>query len=459
MYHTFGIPSRSYRKDIFMKIQLSDHFTYKKLLKFVLPSIVMMIFTSIYSVVDGLFVSNFVGKTALAAINLIYPFIMAVSTLGFMMGTGGSALVGRVLGEGDKKLANEYFSLIVYTTAIGGTILSLLGFLLTPGMSRFFGAEGELLSMCILYGRICFLSMPFFMLQNVFQCFFVTAEKPRLGLGVIVTAGVTNMVLDLLFVGIWGLGLKGAAIATVCGEIVGGLSPILYFSRKNTSLLKLGKTKFYPRALVKTATNGASELMTNLSSSIVAVLYNGQLMRIAGENGVAAYSTIMYVNFIFVAIFLGYSLGSAPITSFHYGAGNHDELKNILKKSLCLIGIWGVCMTFISHFFAYPLSRFFVGYDKELLEMTVHGFLIYATVYLINGFNIFGSSFFTALNNGMVSAIISFLRTLVFEVIAILLLPVFFGINGVWSAVLVAELLALFVTIFFLITKRKKYHY
>ena len=442
-----------------MKIQLSEHFTYSKLLRFTFPSIIMMIFTSIYSVIDGLFVSNFAGKTALAAINIIYPFIMAVGALGFMMGTGGSALVGRLLGEGEKEKANKTFSLIVYTTAIAGILLSALAFLLVPTVSRLFGASGQLLDYCILYGRICFLSMPCFMLQNVFQCFFITAEKPRLGLDVILSAGITNMVLDFLFVAVFGLGLKGAAIATVCGEIIGGLVPILYFAGRNHSLLRLGRTSFDAGSILKTCTNGSSELMTELSSSVVTVLYNTQLMRIAGENGVAAYSTIMYVNFIFVAIFLGYSLGSAPIISFHYGAGNHDELKNMRKKSLRLIAVWGIGMTIISHIFALPFARFFVGYDSELLAMTIHGFRIYAFVYLLNGFNIFGSSFFTALNNGMVSATISFLRTLVFEVICILLLPVFFGIDGIWSAVLVAEALALCVTSFFLITKRSRYHY
>lgn len=442
-----------------MKIQLSEHFTYSKLLRFTFPSIIMMIFTSIYSVIDGLFVSNFAGKTALAAINIIYPFIMAVGALGFMMGTGGSALVGRLLGEGEKEKANKTFSLIVYTTAIAGILLSALAFLLVPTVSRLFGASGQLLDYCILYGRICFLSMPCFMLQNVFQCFFITAEKPRLGLDVILSAGITNMVLDFLFVAIFGLGLKGAAIATVCGEIIGGLVPILYFAGRNHSLLRLGRTSFDAGSILKTCTNGSSELMTELSSSVVTVLYNTQLMKIAGENGVAAYSTIMYVNFIFVAIFLGYSLGSAPIISFHYGAGNHDELKNMRKKSLRLIAVWGIGMTIISHIFALPFARFFVGYDSELLAMTIHGFRIYAFVYLLNGFNIFGSSFFTALNNGMVSATISFLRTLVFEVICILLLPVFFGIDGIWSAVLVAEALALCVTSFFLITKRSRYHY
>ena len=442
-----------------MKIQLSEHFTYSKLLRFTFPSIIMMIFTSIYSVIDGLFVSNFAGKTALAAINIIYPFIMAVGALGFMMGTGGSALVGRLLGEGEKEKANKTFSLIVYTTAIAGILLSALAFLLVPTVSRLFGASGQLLDYCILYGRICFLSMPCFMLQNVFQCFFITAEKPRLGLGVVLSAGITNMVLDFLFVAVFGLGLKGAAIATVCGEIIGGLVPILYFAGRNHSLLRLGRTSFDAGSILKTCTNGSSELMTELSSSVVTVLYNTQLMKIAGENGVAAYSTIMYVNFIFVAIFLGYSLGSAPIISFHYGAGNHDELKNMCQKSLRLIAVWGIGMTIISHIFALPFARFFVGYDSELLAMTIHGFRIYAFVYLLNGFNIFGSSFFTALNNGMVSATISFLRTLVFEVICILLLPVFFGIDGIWSAVLVAEALALCVTSFFLITKRSRYHY
>ena len=442
-----------------MKIQLSEHFTYSKLLRFTFPSIIMMIFTSIYSVIDGLFVSNFAGKTALAAINIIYPFIMAVGALGFMMGTGGSALVGRLLGEGEKEKANKTFSLIVYTTAIAGILLSALAFLLVPTVSRLFGASGQLLDYCILYGRICFLSMPCFMLQNVFQCFFITAEKPRLGLDVVLSAGITNMVLDFLFVAVFGLGLKGAAIATVCGEIIGGLVPILYFAGRNHSLLRLGRTSFDAGSILKTCTNGSSELMTELSSSVVTVLYNTQLMKIAGENGVAAYSTIMYVNFIFVAIFLGYSLGSAPIISFHYGAGNHDELKNMRKKSLRLIAVLGIGMTIISHIFALPFARFFVGYDSELLAMTIHGFRIYAFVYLLNGFNIFGSSFFTALNNGMVSATISFLRTLVFEVICILLLPVFFGIDGIWSAVLVAEALALCVTSFFLITKRSRYHY
>lgn len=442
-----------------MKIQLSEHFTYPKLLRFVFPSIVMMIFTSIYSVVDGLFVSNFAGKTALASINLVFPVLMGLSALGFMIGTGGSAIVAKTLGEGEKEKANEYFSMLVYVTAIGGILLSMLGALMIPEIARILGAKGELLDNCILYARISFLSMPAFMLQNVFQSFFVTAEKPKLGLFVIVAAGVTNMVLDFVFVGVLGLGLTGAAVATVCGEFIGGLFPILYFTRPNSSLLHLGKTRFNGRILLQTCINGSSELMTNLSSSIVNSLYNIQLMKFAGENGVAAYGAIMYVSFIFAAIFLGYSIGSAPVISFHYGAGHHDELKNLFPKSLHLIGCWGLMLAVISQFLAIPLSTLFVGYDAELLAMTRQGFRIYCLVYLFNGFNIFGSSFFTALSNGGVSAAISFLRTLVFQIAAVLILPAILGINGIWFAVSAAELLTLCVTVSFLIRQRNKYHY
>lgn len=442
-----------------MKIQLSEHFTYKKLLRFVLPSIVMMIFTSIYGVVDGLFVSNYVGKTAFAAVNLIMPFLMAISALGFMIGTGGSAIVAKTLGEGKKEQANEYFSMLVYLTLIGGIVLSALGILFSPLIARGLGADGALLTNCVLYARITLLSMPAFMLQNVFQSFFVTAEKPKLGLGVIVIAGVTNMVLDFLLVGVFQIGLAGAAFATVTSECIGGLFPILYFARKNSSLLKLGRTHFNWKIFLCACGNGSSELMTNLSSSIVNSLYNIQLMNLAGENGVAAFGTIMYVNFIFIAIFLGYSIGSAPLVSYHYGAGNHDELKNLFQKSLRLIGIWGLMLFILAQLIARPLAAIFVGYDADLFSMTQNGFRIYCIAYLINGFNIYGSSFFTALNNGLISAAISFLRTLVFQLAAVLLLPLLLDINGIWSAVAVAELLTLGLTVTFFVRNRKKYHY
>lgn len=442
-----------------MRIQLSGHFTYKKLLRFVMPSIIMMIFTSIYGVVDGLFVSNYVGKTAFAAVNLIMPFLMGISALGFMIGTGGSAIAAKALGEGKKEKANEYFSMMVWVTVIGGLSLAVLGFLFLRPIASALGAEGALLDNCILYGRILLVSLTPFMLQNVFQSFFVTAEKPKLGLYAIIAAGVTNMILDFLFIAVFRWGLAGAAYATAVSEFIGGLFPVFYFSRKNNSLLKLGKLRFNGGILLKACTNGSSELMTNLSMSVVNALYNFQLMRFAGEDGVSAYGTIMYVNFIFIAIFLRYSIGSAPIIGYNYGAGNHAELKNMLRMSLKLVGCWGIALALLSQILAAPLASIFVGYDKGLFGLTCHGFRIYALTFLVNGYNIFGSSFFTALNNGAVSAVISFLRTLVFQIASLLLLPLIFGIDGIWSAVLVSELLTLILTGVFLIKNRTVYHY
>lgn len=442
-----------------MKIQLSEHFTYKKLLRFVLPSIVMMIFTSIYGVVDGLFVSNYVGKTAFAAVNLVMPLLMMLSALGFMMGTGGSAIVAKTLGQGDKERANRYFSMMVYVTVAGGVVLTLLGLVFLRPIVTALGAEGGMIGECLIYGRISLASLTFFMVQNVFQSFFVAAEKPHLGLGVMVAAGVTNMVLDYLFIAILGWGIAGAAAATAAGETVGGIVPLIYFSRKNTSLLRLTKTKIKGKILLKACTNGSSELMTNLSMSLVNMLYNVQLMKLAGADGVAAYGVIMYVNFIFLATFIGYSIGSAPIVGYHFGAQNHYELKNLFQKSMRLIGGWGVLLMLLAFALSGPLAQFFVGYDAELLAMTSHGLRLYALAFLVSGFNIYGSAFFTALNNGLVSAVISFLRTLVFQMAAVLILPRLLGLNGIWLAILVAELLALGVTLQFFIRKKKVYHY
>ena len=399
-----------------MNIQLSEHFTYKKLLRFILPSIIMMVFTSIYSVVDGIFVSNFVGKSAFASVNLIMPYLMGISALGFMIGTGGSAFVSKTLGEGKKELANQYFSMLVTIAAIGGFVLSVLSFIFMRRIVMAFGAAGDLIDYCTLYGRRSCISLTAFMLQNVFQSFFVAAGKPQLGLKVIVAAGCTNIVLDALFIDVLHFGIAGAAFATMTSEFIGCLLPVVYFFRKNDSLLHFVKPVFDRRVFLKTCTNGSSELMTNLSMSLVNALYPLQLMKTVGENGVAAYGVIMYANFIFAAIYLGYSMGSAPITSYNYGAGNHSELKNMLKKSLSLIAVTGVCLTLISEFFSHPLINIFVGYDADLFAMTLHGFRLYAFVFLINGVNIWASSFFTALNNGVVSGMIAFLRTLLFQI-------------------------------------------
>lgn len=442
-----------------MKIQISDHFTLKRLLRFVLPSIIMMIFTSIYSVIDGLFVSNFVGKTSFASVNLIMPFIMILGAIGFMMGAGGNAIVSKTLGESKTKKANEYFSMIILTTAIGGITLSVIGAIFMPSIAQLLGAKGEMLKNCILYGRISMISLTAFMLQNVFQSFFVTAGKPQLGLAVMISAGLTNIVLDALFIAGFRWGVAGAAIATVSSEMIGGLTPLFYFARPNKSLLRLRRTKPDHRIIIKACTNGSSEFLTNISMSLVNMLYNFQLMRIAGENGIAAYGVIMYVNFIFCALFLGYSLGCAPLIGYNYGAGNHSELQNLFKKSIRLVGCAGILLCVFANLLSAPLSSLFVGYDPELFAMTSHGFRLYSLAFLFNGFSIFGSAFFTALNNGAVSATISILRTLVFQIAAVLILPLILGINGVWLSIVAAEILAIFVTTAFFIKKRKEYHY
>ena len=443
-----------------MNIQLSDHFTYRKLFRFTLPSIAMMIFTSIYSVVDGFFVSNFADKTAFAAVNFIMPFLMMLGGLGFMFGTGGSALISKTMGEGDRVSANRQFSLIVYTSIAVSAVLSLLGILFLEPIAALLGAEGQMLADCVRYGRIILAALPFFVLQMEFQTFFVTAEKPQLGLISTIIAGVTNMVLDALLVGVLPLGLIGAALATAISQTIGGIIPLVYFSRPNSSLLHLGKTNIDASVLVRTCTNGSSELLSNISMSLVGMLYNAQLYNIAGEDGVAAYGVIMYVNFVFLAIFIGYVVGMAPVISFHFGAQNHTELKNLLKKSLVVIGSCSVCMFSLAILLARPLSLVFVSYDQALLDMTVRGFLIYSASFLFAGLAIFGSSFFTALNNGLISAIMSFLRTMVFQVIAVLWLPVLLGgIDGIWLSIVAAEFLAATVTSTFLICMRKKYSY
>lgn len=443
-----------------MRIQLSDHFTYSRLIRFVTPSIVMMIFTSIYGVVDGLFVSNLVGKTPFTAINLIWPYIMCLSVLGFMLGSGGSALVSRSLGEGQKKRANQEFSLLVCVAIALGIIITILGIVFMRPVAKLFGAEGELVDLCVLYGNIVMSAQTAFMLQTMFQIFFITAEKPNLGLFFTVAAGVTNMVLDFLFIAVFHWGLVGAALATALSQVVGGIGPLFYFARHNCSLLKLGKTKWDGKALLQACTNGSSELMTNLSSSVVNVLYNLQLLRLAGEDGVAAYGVIMYANFIFIGVFVGFSIGVAPVVGYHFGADNRPELKSLFRKSLVLMFSAGLAMLILGQVLAAPLSRIFVGYDAALLALTTRGFQLYAISFLLMGFNIFGSAFFTALSNGPISAAISFLRTLVFQVAAILLLPLLFpGADGVWLAVVAAEALALVVTVFFFIKKKGQYHY
>ena len=440
-------------------IRLSDHFTYSKLLRFTLPSIVMMVFTSIYGVVDGLFVSNFVGKTAFASVNLVMPFVMILGGMGFMIGTGGTALVSKILGQGDPDTANRTFSMMVLFTLALGIVLSAAGIVFMRPVSRFLGATDAMMDDCVLYGRIVTGFTFAFMLQNVFQSFFIAAEKPKLGLKVTVAAGLANMVLDALFIAVFNWGVAGAAIATGLSQCVGGVLPLVYFLRPNSSLLRLSPTRLRLRPILAACGNGSSELMSNISSSLVSMLYNFQLMRLAGEDGVSAYGVLMYVQFIFISIYIGYSIGCAPVVSYHFGAQNHGELKNLLGKSVLLMGCTGVALTALAMALADPLSRLFVGYDAGLFALTSHAFRLFAWSFLLVGFNIYASGFFTALNNGGISAAISFLRTLVFQSASVLILPIFLDVDGIWWAITVAEVFAFLISVTFLLAKRGKYHY
>ena len=440
-------------------IRLSDHFTCRRLLRFTFPSIVMLVFTSIYGVVDGFFVSNYVGKTPFAAVNFIMPFLLVLGCVGFMFGTGGGALIAKTLGEGDREKANRICSMLVWVSALCGVGLAILGQLLLAPVAALLGAEGEMLADSVTYGRIILLAIPAYVLQYEFQCLFVTAEKPKLGLAVTVAAGMTNVVLDALFVAGLSWGLEGAAAATAVSQCVGGLLPLLYFSRPNRSLLRLTRAGLDWRALRKACANGSSEFLSNISMSVVGMLYNVQLLRYAGEDGIAAYGVLMYVSLIFQAAFLGYSVGTAPVISYHDGAGHYEELRGLLRRSLGIVGAFALLMFAAAELLALPLSRLFVGYDQTLLTLTLLGFRLYSFSFLFSGLAIFGSSFFTALNDGLVSALISFMRTLVFQVVAVLLLPLLWGLDGIWAATAAAELLAAAVTIAFLVGKRKKYHY
>ena len=441
------------------RIQLSDHFTYAKLFRFTLPSIVMMVFTSIYGVVDGFFVSNFAGSTAFAAVNLVMPFVMILGGMGFMIGTGGTALVSRKLGEGEGETANRYFSMCIGLTTLLGAVLSLIGVLFMESIAVLLGATPEMLPDCVLYGRITTGFTVTFMLQNVFQSFLIAAEKPKLGLLATVAAGCTNMVLDAVFVGLFRWGVAGAAIATGLSQCVGGLIPLIFFLRPNDSPLRLRLTKLEARPLLQACGNGSSELMSNISSSLVSMIYNFQLLRYVGQDGISAYGVLMYVQFIFVAISIGYSIGSAPVVSFHYGALHYNELNSLLKKSVRLTAGAGAVLTALAYGLASPLAKIFVGYDALLLALTVHAFRLFCFSFLLSSFNIFASSFFTALNDGAVSAAISFLRTLIFQTSAVLLLPLLLETDGIWLSNTVAEVCAFAISVIFLFVKRKKYRY
>lgn len=419
----------------------------------------MMIFTSVYGVIDGLFISNYVGYDAFAAVNLIFPVLMIMGSIGFMIGTGGTAIVSKILGAGDGESAKRYFSLFILATFIGGVAFAAAGEILIPYIPVWLNASENTYGYCVLYGRILLAAMPAFMLQNVFQAFFSAAEKPVLGFIVTAVAGCTNILFDGVFVGAAGFGVTGAAVATLASQVVGAVLPIIYFSVKNNSLLRFCKPKLKWKVLLNACANGSSEFVNNISSSIVSIVFNRKLMEIAGENGVDAYGVLMYVNFIYFSIFIGYSIGTAPLIGYNYGAGNKEELKNIFRKSVILVEIFGVLMTALALGLAYPISWLFVREDAALLKMTENAFYIISYMFIFAGFSVFASSMFTAFGNGLISALISFLRTIVFQIAAVLILPVWFGLTGVWVAALVPEVLAMLTSLIFVICLRKRYGY
>ena len=442
-----------------MQIRLSDHFTLGRLLRFTLPSVIMMVVASLYSVVDGLFVSNLVGDLALSAVNIVMPIAMIVGAFGFMLGTGGSAIVARTMGEGDRDLANRYFSLFVWCVVGLGAALSLVCVIFMEPIVRLAGASDLLVDDCVTYGRILLAGSVPFMLQTSFQSFFVAAERPHAGLVFSLAAGGTNMVLDYVFIALLDMGIAGAALATVAGYCVGGLIPLGQFLLPGRQGLRMVPTRFYPRQLLHACANGSSELMSNISASIVGILYNIQLMALMGEKGVAAYSVMMYVDFVFVAAFLGFSVGSAPVVSFHYGAANHQELQNVFRKSMTVVAVTSLAMVVLSEGLCRPLSAAFVGYDPELMALTVSGFRLFALSYLFCGVSIFASSFFTALCNGLISALISFLRSFLLRGGLVFLMPLLLGEDGIWISVVVAEGLGAIVSLSLLALLRRRYHY
>lgn len=442
-----------------MKIQLSEHFNYQKLIKFTLPTIIIMIFTSIYGVVDGLFVSNVVGDSAFASVNLIMPFIMILGSFGVMIGTGGSALISKLIGEGQKEKANKIFSMLILTLIITGIIFSIIGLIFIKDIAILLGADDSTLENSIIYGRVLLIALTSYLLQYAFQSFLIVAERPVFGLLISILSGVFNMLMDFLFIYVFKMGIFGAALATSLSQVIGGVIPIIFFLKTKKSTFKFGTPIFDKKALLQSCLNGSSEMLSNLSMSLVNMLYNIQLMKLIGPDGVVAYGIIMYVGFIFSGVYMGYSMGIAPVIGYHYGAKNDKELKSLLKKSLILISIASIVLTILAEVSAIFLASIFVSYNNDLMNLTTLALRLFVLSYLVGGINIFASSFFTALNNGLISALISFLRTLVFQVIMIFLLPIIFDTNGIWLSVVFAELLALIVSIICLITNRKKYNY
>ena len=430
-------------------IELAGHYGYRRIVRSVLPSIGMVLVVSVYSIVDGFFVANFAGKTGFAAINLTFPAIMMIGSLGLMIGTGGAELVAKIKGEGYPEKANRVFTMLVQFGLSLGVLLGIALTVAAPWVARWLGADEPMMEECVTYLRLNMIGMPGFVLQCAFQSFYMAAERPQLGTLMSIVAGVTNILLDAILVWALGLGVTGAAIATAAGCTVGGLFPVYYFSsRRNKGSLRILPTRILWPYIGKACSNGLSEYVSSISMNIVTLCYNLQLMRYLGEDGVSAYGVVMYIAFIFAAVFLGYNIGITPIIGYHYGAGDIKEQRSLFRKSLTIIGVLGLLMAGTAETFASPLARVFVGYDAALTALTIRAMRIYMLAFLITGINMFVSALFTGLNNGVVSAVASFMRTLVFELACVWMLPALLGIDGIWMSWGIAEVLSLVLCAF-----------
>lgn len=442
------------------QISISDKFTFGRLLRFAAPSIIMVIFTSLYGIVDGLFVSNFAGDDAFAAINLFMPLFYILGSAGFLLGSGGCAFIAKLFGEQREGEARRHFTGLTLLATGTGALFTCVITPFMPQIATLLGADENTHAYCVTYGYIMLGGLVPFLLQSYFQYFFAVADRPKTGLIITVAAGMTNVIGDFLLIFVFDLGVIGAAVATIVGAAVGGIIPLVYFLIKRDGRLFLSKPSFKPRDMGAVCVNGSSEMVTNISVSTVSVIYNLQLLKYIGDNsGVIAYGVIMYVSFIFIGCFLGFSVGTAPIIGYNYGAQNTDELKNVFKKSMLFYVIAAVVMTVLSEALATPLAYIFVGHDKKLLELSAHALRLFSFSFLISGFNIYASALFTALNNGVLSAVISISRTLVLQIGAVFIMPLIFDIDGIWSATIAAELLTFAVSAIIVLAQRKKYMY
>lgn len=444
-------------------IKLSDKFNYSRLLRFALPSIVMVLISSVYGVVDGVIVSNYTDVEHFAALNLILPYITLLGAAGLMLGTGGSALVGKILGEGKSIRANGIFSLLTYTTIAIGLFLGLFGYITSDAVANILGADETMQHLSFEYSGIIFLFLPCYVLQLYFQSLLTTAERPSLALQITLLAGITNIALDILFVIYLKQGLRGAAYATGVSQTFGGLLPLLYFilNRKKSDInIKLGVALWDLKAICKSCVNGLSEWLMSVSLAIVSFLYYYLLLTgDRGEMGVDTYGVLLYFSYIFIAVSVGFSRGIAPVISYHYGASDRHELHSLLMKGLLIVLVLNLVSGITAQVLSAPLANIFVGHDKGLYEYTVVAFRIYSIHFFVTGFNIYISSFFTALNNGKYSGWISVLRTICFESISILTIWMLFGVDKIWWGVTIAEFLTMVIAFSFLFLKRNFYGY